>query len=273
MVVEVILVLYLVLKCSFSERRFRISGTEFNVAVCLENDSFTMVIAVAVASLDNVRHVVRSIGRVDDCVPLGEQVRGRVTGSGNLVSKDIEVAVVVDGFFPSLRHVVVAKHRLLNIAQEENGGRLLAKHEKAGQEYGEKLLTAPLAVELLSEDELKRLANSDLLHLVVEVSIVAIIMAMAMTMPLVMSVVTSVLTVTTMAVAVATMTAMAMLVMPSVLVHVSDHLVEGLGEGLRLDLQHDEQLALLRVQLVHVDALVYGLIRDTQRQLDDKSVF
>ena len=71
-VVVQFLVLFLVLFCSIRQRRFGRICTESNIAVCLKFNSLAMaiIIAMTVASLDNVRHVVRSIGRIDDCIPL-----------------------------------------------------------------------------------------------------------------------------------------------------------------------------------------------------------
>ena len=109
----------------------------------------------------------------------------------------------------------------------------------------------------------------------VEVSIVTIIMTM--TMALTMIVVTSMFTMTSMTamtamIAVTAMATVTMLIVSGVLVHIGNHLVEGLSEGLRPDFEHDEQLALLSVQLIHIDALVYGLIGNSQRQFEHKSV-
>lgn len=106
----------------------------------------------------------------------------------------------------------------------------------------------------------------------VEVSIVTI--TMTMTMALTVIVVTSMFTMTSMTamIAVTAMATVTMLIVPGVLVHIGDHLVEGLSEGLRPDFEHDEQLALLSVQLIHIDALVYGLIGYSQRQFEHKSV-
>ena len=103
----------------------------------------------------------------------------------------------------------------------------------------------------------------------VEVSIVTIIMTM--TMALTVIVVTSMFTMTAM-IAVTAMATVTMLIVSGVLVHIGNHLVEGLSEGLRPDFEHDEQLALLSVQLIHIDALVYGLIGNSQRQFEHKSV-
>lgn len=106
----------------------------------------------------------------------------------------------------------------------------------------------------------------------VEVSIVTIIMTM--TMALTVIVVTSMFTMTSMTamIAVTAMATVTMLIVSGVLVHIGNHLVEGLSEGLRPDFEHDEQLALLSVQLIHIDALVYGLIGNSQRQFEHKSV-
>jgi len=48
-----------------------------------------------------------------------------------------------------LLNIGVLDHRLLHLRQEENGGRLLAHHEKAGAKDNQELLEELLACELL----------------------------------------------------------------------------------------------------------------------------